>query len=125
MIDNIKILERLKKEVKEMQSDSRFTHTMGVYRECSRLALIFGLDEEASFDLKKAAILHDITKDMSGKKQIELCNKYGLKPPESAQDPMPTVHQDTARSTQGKRLARKSKRQGLLCSRVTYDGARK
>lgn len=89
------IIELLKAEAKKYQTDARYAHTLGVYTECRKLANVFGLEENDALELQKAALLHDITKDMSGKKQIELCLRYGITPPPKATAPMPTVHQDT------------------------------
>lgn len=88
-------LEYLKTEVKKYQTQPRFDHTLCVLAECEKLAGIFSLGEEETFDLCKAAVLHDVTKDMKGVKQAELCEKYGLPVPENVSAPMPTVHQDT------------------------------
>ena len=89
------ILEKLKNDIRKYQSEGRYSHTLGVFETCERLADIFGLDEEERFTLCKAGLLHDITKDLSGAKQIELCEKYSLPVPKKANEPMPTVHQDT------------------------------
>lgn len=95
MENNARIIEMLKGEVKKLQCEQRYLHTLSVYGECKKLAAIFSLSEVETEQLLRAAILHDITKDMDGKAQIELCKKYGLEPPKSEKDPMPTVHQDT------------------------------
>lgn len=95
MKNNVEITEMLKSEVKKYQCEQRYLHTLSVYGECKKLADIFSLSEEEKERLLRAALLHDITKDMDGKAQIELCNKYGIEPPKSEKDPMPTVHQDT------------------------------
>ena len=87
--------EYLKKEIKKYESEPRVKHTLGVFQQSMALADMVGLDEKEKFQLGKAAILHDITKDFSGEKQIELCNKYGITAPKRQKDPMPTIHQDT------------------------------
>ena len=92
---NLKVFEFLKKEIKKYENDIRVKHSLGVYDEAMKLANYVGLSEEDKFKLGKAAILHDITKDFSGEKQIELCTSYGLVPPKKTKDPMPTIHQDT------------------------------
>ena len=71
-------IEYLKTEVKKYQSRQRFEHTLSVLSECEKLAGIFGLGDAERFDLCKAAVLHDLTKDMNGAKQASLCEKYGL-----------------------------------------------
>ncbi|MBQ9510989.1 MAG: bis(5'-nucleosyl)-tetraphosphatase (symmetrical) YqeK [Clostridia bacterium] len=86
---------KIKKEIGKYESESRLAHTCSVFEECKRLADMYGLDENDRDKLCTAALLHDITKDISGAKQIELCKKYGLRSPENAKEPMPTIHQDT------------------------------
>ena len=85
----------IKQEIKKYESESRLAHTLSVFGECVKLADVYGLDDEKRDELCVAALLHDITKDLSGAKQIELCKKYGLTPPKNAKEPMPTIHQDT------------------------------
>lgn len=85
----------IKKEIAKYESDSRVAHTCSVFEECKRLSEMYGLDEESRDKLCTAALLHDITKDLNGAKQIELCKKYGLEAPKNAKEPMPTIHQDT------------------------------
>lgn len=101
-------IEYLKTEVKKYQSRQRFEHTLSVLSECEKLAGIFGLGDAERFDLCKAAVLHDLTKDMNGAKQASLCEKYGLPVPENVSAPMPTIHQDTgayfARETFGNEI---------------------
>ena len=108
MEDKNGTIEMLKSEVKKYQCEQRYLHTLSVYGECKKLADIFSLTEEEKEKLLTAALLHDITKDMDGKPQIELCKKYGLIPPASEKEPMPTIHQDTgaffARETFGEKI---------------------
>ena len=76
MEDKNGTIEMLKSEVKKYQCEQRYLHTLSVYGECKKLADIFSLTEEEKEKLLTAALLHDITKDMDGKTQIELCKKY-------------------------------------------------
>ena len=85
----------IKEEIKKYESESRLAHTLSVFGECVKLADVYGLDDEKRGELCIAALLHDITKDLSGSKQIELCKKYGITPPKNPKEPMPTIHQDT------------------------------
>lgn len=94
-MNTLKTIELLKKEIKKYEEPPRVEHSYGVYEEAMKLASYAGLSEKDRFTLGKAAILHDITKDFSGEKQIELCIKYGITPPKKSKDPMPTIHQDT------------------------------
>lgn len=94
-MNNLKTIEFLKKEIRKYENEQRVKHSLGVLDESIKLANYLGLNEDEKFKLEKAAILHDITKDFSGEKQIELCELYGITPPRKTKDPMPTIHQDT------------------------------
>lgn len=62
--------------LKGMQKPHRFEHTLGVEKEAVELGKIFIPDKLEKLSL--AGLLHDITKDFSTEKQIELCNEYGI-----------------------------------------------
>ncbi len=62
-------MKKLYDAVKELQTDKRYTHTIGVVKMALRLA------EEYSIDQSKcelAALLHDVTKQVSKPVQLEL-----------------------------------------------------
>ena len=59
----------------------RLEHTMGVYRECVWFAKNFGLSEEDAYTVCAAALLHDITKNLSAEDAVRLCTRHGVKPP--------------------------------------------
>lgn len=69
-------LEKIRKRVRSMMSEKRYLHTLGVEREIIRLSEIF-LPEKRE-KLRAAALLHDITKEYSPEKQVELCEKYSI-----------------------------------------------
>ncbi|OUN07697.1 nicotinate (nicotinamide) nucleotide adenylyltransferase [Flavonifractor sp. An92] len=58
-----------------MVKAKRLRHIQGTEEEAVRLALHWGADPEKA---RKAAILHDCTKYLSGKEQLQLCEKYGI-----------------------------------------------
>ena len=55
----------------------RYEHTLGCERAAVMLAERFGADAEKA---ALAALLHDITKHLSPKEQLNLCEKYGIIP---------------------------------------------
>ena len=69
-------IEEIRKIVEGLMSGKRLSHTYGVVREAEALAKIF-LPEKVE-KLSLAALLHDITKEFSLEKQIELCKEYGV-----------------------------------------------
>ena len=64
--------------IKDYISGSRYEHTLGVERECRKLAAIFNLSEADTDKLRIAALLHDITKEVDLAGQIELCERYNI-----------------------------------------------
>ena len=71
-----KNLAALRERIKDYISGKRLTHTYGVEREIARLAEIYDPDEE--YELRAAALLHDITKPLSLDEQLKLCDDYGI-----------------------------------------------
>ena len=62
--------------IRPFETEKRYNHTLGVQREAYVLGKIFIPDKADK--LKIAGLLHDITKDFSLEKQIELCEKYNI-----------------------------------------------
>lgn len=58
-----------------MVKAKRLRHIQGTEEEAVRLARHWGADPEKA---RRAAILHDCTKYLSGKEQLQLCEKYGI-----------------------------------------------
>jgi nicotinate-nucleotide adenylyltransferase len=57
-------------------SGKRLMHSYSVEREVAKLAEIYAPDEE--YELRAAALLHDITKQLNLEKQLQLCDKFGI-----------------------------------------------
>jgi len=55
-------LEEIKKEVKNILTERRYTHSVNVMEKCEELAIIYGEDIEKA---KLVGIAHDIAKEMS------------------------------------------------------------
>ncbi|MBQ3490381.1 MAG: bis(5'-nucleosyl)-tetraphosphatase (symmetrical) YqeK [Clostridia bacterium] len=62
----------------------RLEHTMGVYRECVWFSKKFGLSEEDSYTVCAAALLHDITKNLSEADAIAICHRHKITPPSAS-----------------------------------------
>ena len=69
-------IEDIRNVVKSLTSEKRFSHIIGVEKETYELGKIFL--PEKSEKLKLAGLLHDITKNFSYDKQIELCKEYKI-----------------------------------------------
>lgn len=73
--------ETIKNKVKAYQKEKRYLHTIGVSEEARELAKIFLPEKEEKLFL--AGLLHDITKELSGQEQIDMCVKYGIELPKN------------------------------------------
>ncbi|MDD4113175.1 MAG: bis(5'-nucleosyl)-tetraphosphatase (symmetrical) YqeK [Herbinix sp.] len=68
-------IEELRKSMKDILSDSRYRHSVGVEDVCCDLALIHGEDVlKASI----AGILHDCAKYLTSEEQIAECERYRI-----------------------------------------------
>ena len=71
-----KQLDLLRASVKASMSDFRFNHTAEVEKMAMRLGNLYA--PEKLNELCAAALLHDITKELSTEAQIELCREKGI-----------------------------------------------
>lgn len=79
----------MKSILKHGLSQQRYRHCVNVSEEAVRLAEIYGADtEKAQF----AGLMHDVTKEMSPKAQLELIEKAGIGTGEEKQLPHGLLH---------------------------------
>ncbi len=88
------MLDTLRQKVAQGMSEKRFRHTSEVEKMVARLAELYA--PERVFELRAAALLHDITKEYSKTKQIEICARYGLAVTECDLSAPKTFHARTA-----------------------------
>ena len=88
------MLDSLREQVSSRMSEKRFRHTAEVEKMVARLCELYA--PEKSLTLRAAALLHDITKEYSSLKQIELCTRYGLTVTECDLNAPKTFHARTA-----------------------------
>ena len=69
-------LDRLRESVSEGMSEKRFRHTAAVEKMAARLGELYAPDKIDI--LRAAALLHDITKEYSSEKQLQICRKFGI-----------------------------------------------
>ena len=69
-----KELSELKNAVRGVLSEKRFKHTEGVYEEISRMGTVFLPDRIP--ELRAAALLHDVAKELPIEEQIEICRTH-------------------------------------------------
>lgn len=70
------MLDALRERVVGLMSDKRAKHTLAVERMVCRLAQLYC--PECIPELRAAALLHDITKEESLEKQLQLCREFGI-----------------------------------------------
>ena len=77
---NLFALQEMREVVSFLVSEKRYAHILRVEEEIAKLGELY-LPSKC-FDLRVAAILHDITKDLSLKEQLHLCEKFDIILPE-------------------------------------------
>ncbi len=69
-------MEEMQKYLKEILSESRYKHSLGVMEKAEELAKIYKVDIESA---KKVGLLHDIAKEMTIEQYKEYANKNNIK----------------------------------------------
>ena len=67
--------EKLSEISLSLHKASRVQHVIGCSRTAARLAELYGENPDTA---RRAGILHDITKALSGEEQLHLCEKYAI-----------------------------------------------
>ena len=67
--------EEIKKDLKNLLSEKRFEHTLGVEYTSACLAMRYGADMEKA---RMAGLLHDCAKYLSAEDKISYSKKYGM-----------------------------------------------
>ena len=73
---NEEMLRELREAVSGTMSPKRFRHTAAVEEMAARLGELYAPDKIDV--LRAAALLHDITKEYSAEKQIQICDTFGI-----------------------------------------------
>ena len=71
-------LNELDQQISIVLDDFRLAHTRSVKDECQILASLFSLNEEDTFTLLQAALLHDCTKSYNYSEQVKLAQSMGI-----------------------------------------------
>ena len=76
------LIEQIRARLPEFIGEKRLNHTFFVEKEVIALAesldMVYNISDAQKNDLRAAALLHDITKEMPLEKQLALCQKYGI-----------------------------------------------
>lgn len=89
-----KRLNRLRETVRARLSEKRCRHTLAVEDMAARLCALYCPEETEK--LRAAALLHDITKELSVSEQVVLCHAYGIPISEDDLLAPKTLHARTA-----------------------------
>ncbi len=76
LTDREEVILRVRESLDGTMSPERRAHTLSVEKMAARLGNILLPDKVQ--ELRLAALLHDITKDMDNETQLSLCHRYGL-----------------------------------------------
>ena len=78
------LLERIRTRLCEFIGEKRLNHTFFVEKEVIALAeslkMVYNITDAQKNDLRAAALVHDITKELPLEKQLALCKIYGIDP---------------------------------------------
>ena len=86
-------IEKLRVKVADILSEKRMKHVFSVEDMAFRLGLLYFFpDDEALLLLRAAALLHDVTKELSDEAQLALLESYSVKPLPEELASMPTIH---------------------------------
>ena len=87
-------IDALREQIGRLLSPFRFSHTLGVERTAASLAMLYCPERELM--LRAAALLHDVTKENTLARQMEIFHQYGVTPTEEQLSVPPTLHALTA-----------------------------
>ncbi len=73
----------------DLLNPNRVAHVLGCRKVAVELARLWGEDENAA---ARAALLHDITKALSGEQQLTLCREYGIIPDNFSSKNLKIIH---------------------------------
>ncbi len=93
LYDTENTLPRLRLFVSQKLSPARLMHVLGVEKECLFLGTACQLSKNELLDLRRAALLHDITHEMSVDAQIILMQECGEEIPRDAKKHPAVLHQ--------------------------------
>ena len=75
-------MKRIEDHIAQRLSPERLSHVLSVAEEADRMSRIFGLDRAEAELMRRAALLHDVTKEMPLDQQIEYLAQNGVSPSE-------------------------------------------
>ena len=107
---------RILEEMEKALSPSRFSHTLGVEREVSRLSELISYERRDPLCL--AALLHDSTKEWSVEQQLSFLREKGRLNPEDVKSP-PVLHAFSAACRERERGRLSEREISAICYHTT------
>ena len=89
-----KMLNTLREQIRGSMSEKRFAHTAAVEEMVTRLCALYC--PEYTLHMRAAALLHDLTKELTPEAQEELCRVYDIPVDEKQRLSPKTYHAKTA-----------------------------
>ena len=90
-------IEKLRARVGERLSEKRMKHVIAVEDMAFRLGLLFFFKDEETLNLlRAAALLHDVTKELTDEEQLTILEAHSVTPLPEDLASMPTIHALTA-----------------------------
>lgn len=71
----LELIEKIKIDLKEMLSEKRYNHSIGVMNKAVELAKIYGVDEDK---VALAGLTHDIAKEISDEEAFKIAEKNNI-----------------------------------------------
>ena len=73
--ETLELIEKIKIDLKEMLSEKRYNHSIGVMNKAVELAKKYGVDEDKA---ALAGLTHDIAKDISNEEALKIIEKNNI-----------------------------------------------
>lgn len=87
--ETIELIEKIKKDLKEMLSEKRYNHSIGVMEKAIELAKIYGVDEDKA---ALAGLTHDIAKEISDEEALKIAEKNHIELDEGEKNNTKLLH---------------------------------
>jgi predicted HD superfamily hydrolase involved in NAD metabolism len=90
-------IEKLRENVSSVLSEKRMKHVLAVEDMAFRIGLLFYRNDSETLNLlRAAALLHDVTKELTDEEQLAILSDHSVKPLPEDLASMPTIHALTA-----------------------------
>ena len=86
-------IEKLRENVSSVLSEKRMKHVLAVEDMAFRIGLLFYRNDSETLNLlRAAALLHDVTKELTDEEQLAILSEHSVRPLPEDLASMPTIH---------------------------------